>query len=363
MISVFFSLPIVMAAPSVGTSVSSGSIEKGNSVTFSVTIRNVASWNIKINGIGSTTNCSSSYADATSNGNNTNKTFSITCKGSDLGLISFSVTGDATSQDGSNVNVSGSKRVNVTAVKPKSSNNYLKSITVDEYELTPVFSKETLEYSVTVPSTVNTIHLEASPEDNTASVSGTGEKDVEEGANSFEIRVNAQNGNERIYKVTVHVEDQNPIEVLLLDQKYTVIKNIKNVVKPDLYENSTITIQGIEVPSFVSDVTEYTLVALKGANGEVVFAIYDEKNSSYQLYEEQKSNSLILFLLDISDELEGYLKTTITLNGREYTAYKVSSDSDYALVYAMNIETGEKNYYLYHAKDKPYCCQFSFRFR
>ena len=135
--SIFLGMQVAMAAPSVSTSVSSGTIEKGSSVTFSVTIRNVASWNIKLNGIGSTTNCSNSFADATGNGNNSNKTFSITCKGSDVGLISFSVTGDATSQDGSNINVSGSKRVNVTAVKPKSTNNYLKSITVGEYELSP----------------------------------------------------------------------------------------------------------------------------------------------------------------------------------------------------------------------------------
>lgn len=352
--STFLGMRVAMAAPSVSTSVSSGTIEKGSSVTFYVTIRNVASWNIKVNGIGSTTNCSNSFADATGNGNNTNKTFSVTCKGSDVGLISFSVSGDATSQDGSNVNVSGSKRVNVTAVRPKSTNNYLKSITVGDYPLAPSFSKEVLEYSVTVPSTVNTIHLEASVEDGTASVTGTGEKEVEEGVNSFEIRVNAQNGDERIYKVNVNVEDQNPIEVTIDNQVYTIIKNPKNLVKPDLYEASTIKIQDIEVPCFVSDITEYTLVALKDSNGEVVFAIYDEKNSSYQLYEEQKSNTLVLYLLPFDEVLDGFVKSTVMIHEREYEAYKVQEDSDFAVVYAMNIETGEKNYYLYHAKDNTY---------
>lgn len=352
--SIFLGMQVAMAAPSVSTSVSSGTIEKGSSVTFSVTIRNVASWNIKLNGIGSTTNCSNSFADATGNGNNSNKTFSITCKGSDVGLISFSVTGDATSQDGSNINVSGSKRVNVTAVKPKSTNNYLKSITVGEYELSPSFQKEVLEYTVKVPSTVNLINLGATLEDSTASISGTGEKEVEEGANSFEIRVNAQNGNERIYKVTVLVEDQNPIEVAIGDEKYNIIKNIKNVEKPDLYESSTVTIAGIEVPCFISNITEYTLVALKSLDGKVVLAIYDEKNNSYQLYEEQKSNTLVLYLLPFEEVFDGFVKSTVMIHEREYEAYKVQEDSEYALVYAMNIETGEKNYYLYHAKDNTY---------
>lgn len=352
--SIFLGMQVAMAAPSVSTSVSSGTIEKGSSVTFSVTIRNVASWNIKLNGIGSTTNCSNSFADATGNGNNSNKTFSITCKGSDVGLISFSVTGDATSQDGSNINVSGSKRVNVTAVKPKSTNNYLKSITVGEYELSPSFQKEVLEYTVKVPSTVNLINLGATLEDSTASISGTGEKEVEEGANSFEIRVNAQNGNERIYKVTVLVEDQNPIEVAIGDEKYNIIKNIKNVEKPDLYESSTVIIAGIEVPCFISNITEYTLVALKSLDGKVVLAIYDEKNNSYQLYEEQKSNTLVLYLLPFEEVFDGFVKSTVMIHEREYEAYKVQEDSEYALVYAMNIETGEKNYYLYHAKDNTY---------
>jgi len=159
---------------------------------------------------------------------------------------------------------------------------------------------------------------------------------------------------EKIYKLNVIVEDQNPIEVLIDEQKYTVIKNIKNVTKPDLYESSTIKIKDIEVPAFVSDITEYTLVALKDSNGKVVFAIYDEKNNSYQLYEEQKSNSLILYLLPFEKEFEGYIKSSITIHERVYEAFKVNEDSEYAIVYAMNIETGEKDYYVYHAKNNTY---------
>ncbi len=352
--SIFLGMQVAMAAPIVSTSVSQGTIEKGSSVTFYVTIRNAAAWNVKLSGIGSTTNCSKVEADVDKESKNNTRNFRLTCKGSDIGLISFSVTGDATSQDGSNINVSGSKRVNVTAVKPKSTNNYLKSITVGEYELSPSFQKEVLEYTVKVPSTVNLINLGATLEDSTASISGTGEKEVEEGANSFEIRVNAQNGNERIYKVTVLVEDQNPIEVAIGDEKYNIIKNIKNVEKPDLYESSTVIIAGIEVPCFISNITEYTLVALKSLDGKVVLAIYDEKNNSYQLYEEQKSNTLVLYLLPFEEVFDGFVKSTVMIHEREYEAYKVQEDSEYALVYAMNIETGEKNYYLYHAKDNTY---------
>lgn len=350
----FFGMQVALAAPSVSTSVSSSTIEKGSNVTFYVTIKNVASWNVKINGTGSTSGCSTAQADATSNGNNTTKTFSITCKGTDIGLINFSLSGDATSSDGSNVNLSGNKRVNVTAVKPKSTNNYLKSIRVGEYSLSPEFSKETMEYSVTVPSTVNSINLEATLEDGTASMSGTGEKEVDEGINSFEIKVNAQNGDERIYKVNVLVEDQNPIQIKIQDKEYTIIKNAKNVTKPDLYEMGTIQIGDFEVPSFVSDVTGYTLVAVKDSDGVIHFAIYDEKEHRYQLYQEVKSPGLIVYIMEPTSDYDGFYRSDLEIDGVSYNVFKMSDTSDFVLVYGMNVETGETGYFLYDTKEKTF---------
>lgn len=350
----FFGMQVAFASPSVSTSVSSSTIEKGSSVTFRVTIKNVASWNVRLNGTGSTSSCSTAAADATSSGNNTTKTFQITCKGTDIGLINFSLSGDATSSDGSNVNLSGNKRVNVTAVKPKSTNNYLKSIKVGDYPLTPEFKKETMEYSVKVPSTVNSVTLEASLEDGTARLSGTGEKEVNEGVNSFEIKVNAQNGDERIYKVNVIVEDENPIKVDIKGLEYTVIKNAKNIEKPELYEVSTIRIGESEVPAFVSEITGYTLVALKDSVGVTHFAIYDEKEKSYQLYQEIKTRGLILYIMEPQENYSGFIKTKEKIGDISYTVFKFQDASDFSLVYGMNIETGDKGYYLYDAKEQTF---------
>ncbi len=357
-ISFFAFIPFVLAAPTIATSVSSSSIEVGRSVTFYVTLRNVASWNVHISGIGSTSGCSSQSADATNDGNNTTKTFSVTCKGTGIGIINFSVSGDATSSDGGNIGLSGDKRVNVTAARPKSTNNYLSSLQVGEYTLTPEFDKDTLEYSLTVPSTTNTVTIEAKAADGYASVSGTGEHEVIEGANAFPITVQAENGDERVYTVTVQVEDQNPIRVSLDGKDYTVIKNAKYIIKPELYEESTIQIQGFEIPCYISDVTGYTLVSLKTSDGISVFAIYDKEEDRYQLYEEQKSQSLVLYVMKAPDTFEGFHETTIIINQVSYPAFKIHDDSDFALVYAMNIETGEKNYYLYNQKENTYQLYF-----
>ena len=96
----------------------------------------------------------------------------------------------------------GNKTLTITVnepvyVPPKtySSNNYLKSLSIDGYSLSPEFNKDTTEYTVEVPNGTDKITIDASKEDSTASISGTGEKEVAEGTNKFEINVEAENGN------------------------------------------------------------------------------------------------------------------------------------------------------------------------
>ena len=181
-IKVLLTLGLLIGFPSIvnaaGTASISGpsSVEVGSSFTTSVTVKNTAAWNIKINSSGSTSGCSQNFSDVTANGNNTTKTFSVTCKATSIGAIGFTVSGDITSADGANSNVSLSKRVTVTEVKPKSNDNNLKSLSVDNYKLTPEFNKDTLEYNVTVPSTVDKVNILATKNDSTASIEGDGEE-------------------------------------------------------------------------------------------------------------------------------------------------------------------------------------------
>ena len=78
-------IPTVFAAPSYTFTVSSSSITSDSRVTASVTVKSTASWNIKITSAGNTNGCSNSWADASSDGKNLTKTFSVTCKASSTG--------------------------------------------------------------------------------------------------------------------------------------------------------------------------------------------------------------------------------------------------------------------------------------
>ena len=293
-------------------SVSKSTIENGNKVTASVTVSGTAAWNITITSSGATSGCTQKFADATSDGANTTKTFSVTCKSTSTGIINFVMSGDITNSSGENQKISGSKSVTVVTPREKSKNNELKSLSVEGYEISPKFDKDVNEYSVTVPSTVEKINIIAKKADSYASLSGTGEVTVEEGVNTFEIVVTSETGVSNTYKLTVNVEDQNPIEVTVDGKKYTVVKVAKNLIKPELFEESTIKIGEYDIPAFVNDMSNYTLVGLKDENGNIELFVY--KDGKYSKYNEFVSDKLSIIFLKMDKVPTNYKKTTITIN-------------------------------------------------
>ncbi len=339
----------VDAQGSASLSVSRSTIENGSSVTASVTVKSTAAWNLTITSSGSTSGCTQKFVGDSGTGENTTKTFSVTCKSTSTGIINFSMSGDITSSDGANTKISGNKQVTVTVPREKSKNNKLKSLSVDDYDITPKFDADINEYSVNVPSTVEKINISAKKADSYASISGVGEKTVEEGVNIFEIIVTSETGVSNTYKLTVNVEDQNPIEVTVDGKKYTVVKVAKNLEKPELFDETTIKIGEFDIPAFVNEVSKYTLVGLKDENGNISLFIYDDGN--YTKYNEFKSDSLTIIFLDMKSVPKESIKTNLKIDEQNITAYKLKNDN-ITIVYGLNLATGKKNYYSYDSKEK-----------
>ena len=286
-------LGVVYAAPSYSFNVSSSQIENGSKVTASVTVKQTAAWNVKITSAGNTSGCSNQWVGDSGTGANATKTFSVSCRATSTGVISFTLSGDITSSDGTNSNISGSKRVTVVEKRPDSTVNTLKSLSVSGYDLSPEFNEDTLEYSVSVPPTTTKVSIDAIRKDNASKVEGTGEFEVNEGQNKFEIKVTAESGALRTYIVTVNVEDSNPIYVMVDNYEYSILKTSRNLEIPSLYTESTINIDGNEVPCFKNEASNITLVALKNSMGEVGFFIYD--NGEYTKYIELTGDNLIIY--------------------------------------------------------------------
>ena len=316
--SLALNLVSVSAAGSVSVSASANYVEEGNRVTFYINLKNVAAWDLTGTGYGATSSCSlgDQGVGDSGTGANVNKTLTVTCKTSSVGQISFNVSGNVSSANGTNiekVNVNTSKIVVVTEPREKDTNNYLKSIGVTGYTLTPDFNQDTMEYSVEVPNTVDKVTLEAQAASVYASVTGTGEVEVNEGANTFEIKVTSETGVERIYKININVKDENPINIKINNSDYTVMKNVKNIELPSTYEATTVKINDFDIPAFYSSTSGFTLVSVKDSKGDQYFAIYDAENNTYELYNENQSDQLLLYILPITEEKNKFNKTKITI--------------------------------------------------
>ena len=134
------------------------------------------------------------------------------------GLIEYKLTDDKTTANITVVAEDGTIKVYTVYIikeaKPEnvatpvtyyySSNNYLKSLEIDGYEIT--FNKETNEYKITVKSDVTSLDIKAIPEDSRARVEITGNEKFKKGNNTVTITVTAEDGSTREYKITVNKE-------------------------------------------------------------------------------------------------------------------------------------------------------------
>ena len=199
---ILFLPQVVLAAPNATISTDKSSIEKGKSVNVTVTLTDTAAWNVKITGTGAAS-CSKKEADVTSNGKSTTKKFSLSCKATSEGTITFKVTGDITSGSGGTKDVNLTKTVTVT--KPKSSVNTLSSLKVNGTTV-PGFSSSKTSYTLKENSG-KSISISATAEDSKASISGTGTKTLHYGKNTFNVTVTAENGSKKTYTIIVNKPD------------------------------------------------------------------------------------------------------------------------------------------------------------
>ena len=349
LILMLFPITCVNAAGTASIS-ANNSVVNGNSVTATVTLKNMAAWNIQIKGTGSTNGCSTKEVGDSGTGNNITKSFKITCKATSLGTITFSYSGDITSADGTNISVSGSKKVNVVKPRAKSTNNDLKSLSVDGYDISPKFDEDTLEYTVTLESNVEKIKINASKKDSYASISGTGEKEVQEGTNKFEIIVTSETGNSKVYILNAIVQDSNPIIKKIDRKEYSVVKRASALTKPANFTDTTVTIDEIEIPAFYNESTKITLIGLKDESGTIYLFKYDDNN--LVKYETLSSTGMTIVFENTTEEIKNFTKATITIDDIEYSVYKHNNNSDYVLIYGTELSTNNKGWYLYNTKEK-----------
>lgn len=365
-------------ATSINASASKSQIQEGQTVKVSVTVSSeetLGSWGFSVGYDSSVLQYVSSDLESgltsvgVGNGSIKNKTYTITFKGKKTGTGSISINSPwvyswdektmSVSTKGASIKVSSSSstsnsttKSNTTSNKSKneSANNNLSSLSIDKYDINPKFNKNTTSYDVSVPNEVREIKVNAKAEDSKASVNGTGNVKLNEGKNKVNVTVTAENGNRKTYTINVNVKDKNPIIVNVDGEEYTVIQKKEELSSPNNYKETTATINGTEVPALTSDITNFTLVGLTDKNGKTNLYIY--KDDKYAIYNEYKFSGITLYLKEPSKEnmLDKLEVIEITVDDNKITAYKLE-DNIYPLLYGINLDTGEENWYTYEESE------------
>lgn len=101
-------------------------------------------------------------------------------------------------------NPSATSEIKVSDPSPAlSSNANLKSLEISQGQLTPNFSPDITEYSVTVPNSINKLPISAVADDSNAKVSISGNSDLVVGENKRSVIVTAEDGTQKTYTITI----------------------------------------------------------------------------------------------------------------------------------------------------------------
>lgn len=151
-----------------------------------------------------------------------------------------------------------------------SDNCYLSSIQITPGELKPEFAKDTYTYETTVPGDTTSLAINAIPEDSKSSVSITGNEDFEPGKTSHvSIKVTAETGDNHIYDIAVNVEE-------LVDTRAIIQIDGKDYYFTEDYSKLTVPEGFAEVKEKFDD-TE--IILYQSPNGLVKCAYLTDKDS------------------------------------------------------------------------------------
>ena len=247
-------------AASASVTSSKSSINIGDTVTVSASIKDTEAWNLKLSASGG--ELSGTTEDADSAGSEVSKNvLSANFKASEKGTYTIKLSGQITGSDLKKQTVSESIDITVNEKKEtnntgnnsnttKSSNANLKTlgVTPKQYDFSG-FNKNKTKYSVTVPANVDSLKVIAKTEDSKASLKITGNTGFDVGSdNNIKIVVTAEDKKTtKTYEINVTKlaeEEEKPGNVIEEDE--------------DLYLTS-LEIEGIELtPEFSKDVYSYS---------------------------------------------------------------------------------------------------------
>ena len=231
----------------------------------------------------------------------------------------------------------------------------LASLSVSQGALNPDFDSDQYTYDVTVDSSVKSIKIDATAQDENVEVNGTGKKDLNEDTSTFEIVTSSSETDETsTYTITVHKRQKGQIVKNKKGEEFEIIND--EIPLLDGFEEYKLTIDGNEVNGIRSQ-----------SKGVVLIYCYNEKQEkNYYIYNEDKNLiesiyiPVTLFLknyavVDIKEDEElntGFKEADIEIDSQVLPGYEFESKDfkNYALLYLMD-ENGDKNFYQFERSE------------
>ena len=271
----------------------------------------------------------------------------------------------------------GSGTVKGNAPSTASSDNYLSSLKVSPGTLSPAFSKDVTEYTMTVGGDVAKLVVSATASSPEAKISVTGTR-MDPGDNKTYITVTAENGTKKTYVISTYKDvtaqtepdgggaetpaepvtpDEDAKEIAVGDNRFAIDGDFEAHPVPAGFEASTVIIDDTEVPAakgFSDKITLVYLVSLDG-NAKAGYYIYDSVKKSYDYYidiEQLESHYAYLPVTSGMEIPSGFEIETMEIEGCNVDVLKPSGRKDTAefyLFYGMD-SSGKAGWYVYDMK-------------
>jgi len=217
------------------------------------------------------------------------------------------------------------KKYTLNITRSKNANNNLQTLEVAGHTLSPTFNKGYTSYTVTVDSSVSAITIHATPEVSSTTVTGTGNKTLQTGVNTFNITATSEDNQSKTYVVVVTKKASNDSSLASLSISETALnetfqKNLYHYTASVANNVSTVTINATASSPNAKSITGVGPVNLKTGDNtvQVVVTAEDNTTSTYTIViHRAKNNNAYLSSLSVSG---GYtLDQTFNKNDENYS--------------------------------------------
>ncbi len=303
-----------------------------------------------------------------------NVVFSVIAEGTSNIAFSAKYVGESlamTSAVGSSANLVVKSKAPVTSVTPpqtsskpvsskpvvtqKSSNANLLSLSVNGMALTPKFSKDVTEYSLTLENSFEKVKISAQAESGKASVGGLGEVSLKVGENPCEVIVTAEDGTKKTYSIKIKratVEESvalNPLVTVIDGKMHHIVPTLDDTPVPAGFKAGKTYYNNKEIEVFESE--DLTLKLFKISRDE-------DKYTDYYTYVDYRDEFVKLNYITVNNEMyileafpegfvapKGYYEATVTLGGESVTAFCSENEilKDFYVIYCY--ANGTRGFY------------------